>query len=180
MNWVVILIFLIEINVFWLGRLWILFNPRNSDTRICSSNISADAVTEFMKHRYPRYDTCDKPCTQMDIQTSLVSKSESKNPKLEFTFSRMVPVSKEVLSHSSFSLVAEVGGYLGLTLGLSLMHLELPIKMVWNQVLLWKARKGVSSIESVRLWLRVDHTLCKKLNDPENRHIFEGSNNVLT
>ena len=85
----------------------------------------------------------------MDIQTSLVSKSESKNPKLEFTFSRMVPVSKEVLSHSSFSLVAEVGGYLGLTLGLSLMHLELPIKMIWNQVLLWKARKGVSSIESV-------------------------------
>ena len=85
----------------------------------------------------------------MDIQTSLVSKYESKNPLLVFTFSRMVPVSKEVLSHSSFNLLAEVGGYLGLTLGLPLMHLELPIKMIWNQVLLWKSRRGVSLIESV-------------------------------
>ena len=44
----------------------------------------------------------------------------------------------EVLSHSSFNLVAELGGYLGLTLGLSLMHLELPIKMIWHQIMVWE------------------------------------------
>ena len=99
-----------------------------------------------MKYRYPRYDTCDKPCTEMDIQTSLVSRSEAPNPRLIFMFGKTVPVSREVLSHSSFNLVAELGGYLGLTLGLSLMHLELPIKMIWNQILLWKTngRKSVS------------------------------------
>ena len=53
-------------------------------------------------------------------------------------FGKTVPVSREVLSHSSFNLVAELGGYLGLTLGLSLMHLELPIKMIWRQIVIWK------------------------------------------
>ena len=102
-----------------------------------------------MKYRYPRYDTCDKPCTEMDIQASLVSKSEiATEPRLTFMFGKTVPVSREVLSQSSFNLVAELGGYLGLTLGLSLMHLELPIKMVWRQIVLWKM-KNQSSVSSM-------------------------------
>ena len=91
-----------------------------------------------MKYRYLPYDTCDKPCNEMDIQTSLVSKSDIPKPRLTFMFGKTVPVSREVLSHSSFNLVAELGGYLGLTLGLSLMHLELPIKMFWHQIVVWK------------------------------------------
>ena len=83
----------------------------------------------------------------MDIQTSLVSKSESLKPQLIFMFGKTVPVSREVLAHSSFNLVAELGGYLGLTLGLSLMHLELPIRMVWHQIVTWKinGQKSISS-----------------------------------
>ena len=93
-----------------------------------------------MKYRYLPYDTCDKPCNEMDIQAkaSLVSKSEIPKPRLTFMFGKTVPVSREVLSHSSFNLVAELGSYLGLTLGLSLMHLELPIKMIWHQIVVWK------------------------------------------
>ena len=83
----------------------------------------------------------------MDIQTSLVSKAEIPNPQLSFMFGKMVPVSREVLSHSSFNLVAELGGYLGLTLGLSLMHLELPINMVWQQVASWRL-KGLNRVRS--------------------------------
>ena len=96
-----------------------------------------------MKYRYPRYDTCDQPCTEMDIQTSLVSKSEIPEPRLIFIFGKTVPVTREVVAHTSFSLVAELGGYLGLTLGLSLMHLELPIKMIWRQVVVWKTKGEV-------------------------------------
>ena len=55
-------------------------------------------------------------------------------------FGKTVPVSREVLAHTSLNLVAELGGYLGLTLGLSLMHLELPIKMIWRQVVVWKTK----------------------------------------
>ena len=53
-------------------------------------------------------------------------------------FGKTVPVSREVLAHSSFNLVAELGGYLGFTLGLSLLHLELPLKMIWHQIVVWK------------------------------------------
>ena len=83
----------------------------------------------------------------MDIQTSLVSKAEIPSPRLSFMFGKMVPVSREVLSHSSFNLVAELGGYLGLTLGLSLMHLELPINMVWQQIANWRL-KGLNRVRS--------------------------------
>ena len=55
-----------------------------------------------------------KACTEMDIQTSLVTKSEIPNPQ------NGACLSKEVLSQSHFNLVAEPGSYLGLTLGLSL------------------------------------------------------------
>ena len=120
-------------------------NFRNSLTSICARNISKDAIEEYMKYRYPRYDTCNQPCTDMVIQISLVSKSEIPKPRLTFMFGKTVPVSREVLSHSSFNL----GGYLSLTLslGLSLMHLELPIKMMWRQIVLWKT-KGRRSVSS--------------------------------
>ena len=125
-----------------------LSNPRNVNANICPSTISRAAAEEYLKHRYPKYDTCEKPCTEMDIQTSLVSKAEIPNPRLSFMFGKMVPVSREVLSHSSFNLVAELGGYLGLTLGLSLMHLELPINMVWQQVANWRF-KGLNRVRSI-------------------------------
>ena len=76
----------------------------------------------------------------MDIQTILVSKSKIPKSRLTFMFGKAVPVSREVLVHSSFNLVAELGGYLGLTLGLSLVHLELPLKMIWHRIVLWKTR----------------------------------------
>ena len=74
----------------------------------------------------------------MDIQTSLVSKSEIPDPRLIFMFDKTVPVSREVLTHTSLNLVAELGGYLGLTLGLSLMHLELPLRLLWQKLVALK------------------------------------------
>ena len=132
------------------------FYFRYPDTKICGRNVSEDAVDEYMKYRYPRYDTCDQPCTEMDIQTSLVSKSEIPEPRLIFIFGKTVPVTREVVAHTSFSLVAELGGYLGLTLGLSLMHLELPIKMIWRQVVVWKTKGevylGCNNENRVKRW----------------------------
>ena len=95
-----------------------------------------------MKQRYIHYDACAKPCTLVNVQTTLVSKesSESSNPRLVFMFGKTVGVSKEILGHTSLKLVAELGGYLGLTLGLSLVHLELPLRLLWNQFV---ARKKI-------------------------------------
>ena len=55
-------------------------------------------------------------------------------------FGKTVAVTREVLATSSFHLVAELGGYLGLTLGLSLMHLELPLRLIWQKLVAWRKR----------------------------------------
>ena len=96
--------------------------------------MSKSAIEEYLKQRYTKYNSCPKPCTELDVQTSLVSKSESSKPRLMFMFGKSVAVSREVLAYTPFNLVAELGGYLGLTLGLSLMHLELPFRMLWSRL----------------------------------------------
>ena len=111
---------------------------RDPNTRICSRNVSKSVVEEYLKQRYTKYNSCAKPCTVVDIQSTLVSKSESSKPRLMFMFGKTVSVSREVLAYSSLNLVAELGGYLGLTLGLSLMHLELPLRLLWQKLVAWK------------------------------------------
>ena len=93
-----------------------------------------------MKQRYIKYNSCAKPCTVVDIQSTLVSKYESSKPRLMFMFGKTVPVSREVLAYSSLNLVAELGGYLGLTLGLSLVHLELPLRLLWQKLVASKTK----------------------------------------
>ena len=70
-----------------------------------------------MKQRYIHYNSCAKPCTVLNIQTTLVSKSESSKSRVMFMFGKTVTVSTEILARTSLNLVAELGGYLGLTLG---------------------------------------------------------------
>ena len=113
---------------------------RNPNTSICTRNLSRLAVEEYLKQRYTKYNSCAKPCTVLDIQSTLVSKSESSKPRLMFMFGKTVPVSREVLAFSSLNLVAELGGYLGLTLGLSLIHLDLPLRLLWQKLVAFKAR----------------------------------------
>ena len=107
---------------------------------ICSSNLSEFAIEEYLKQRYTKYNSCAKPCTVVDIQSTLVSKTESSKPRLMFMFGKTVPVSREVLAFSSLNLVAELGGYLGLTLGLSLLHLELPLRLLWQKLVALNAK----------------------------------------
>ena len=98
------------------------------------------AVEEYLKHRYTNYNSCEKPCTEVDIQTSLVSKSESSNPRLMFMFGKTIDVSREVLAYTPFNLVAELGGYLGLTLGFSFLDINLPLGLIWQKLVDWKTR----------------------------------------
>ena len=114
---------------------------RDPNTKICSRNLSKPAVEEYLKQRYIKYNSCAKPCTVVDIQSTLVSKNESSKPRLMFMFGKTVPVSREVLAYSSLNLVAELGGYLGLTLGLSLVHLELPLRLLWQKLVASKTKK---------------------------------------
>ena len=113
---------------------------RNPNTRICARNISKAAVDDYLKQRYTKYNSCEKPCTEVDVQTTLVSKSESSKPRLMFMFGKTIPVSREVLAYTPFNLVAELGGYLGLTLGFSFMDINLPLGLLWKKLEDWKKR----------------------------------------
>ena len=95
---------------------------------------------EYLKHRYTNYNSCEKPCTEVDIQTTLVSKSESSNPRLMFMFGKTIDVSREVLAYTPFNLVAELGGYLGLTLGFSFLDISLPFGLIWQKLMDCKTR----------------------------------------
>ena len=113
---------------------------RDPNTRICSGNVTKAAVEEYLKHRYTNYNSCEKPCTEVDIQTTLVSKSESSKPRLMFMFGKTIDVSREVLAYTLFNLVAELGGYLGLTLGFSFLDITLPLGLIWQKLMDCKTR----------------------------------------
>ena len=60
-----------------------------------------------------------------------MSKDSGPGP-VKFFFSKDVSVSQEVLDYSFLSLVAELGGYLGITLGVSLLHLEAAMYFIFS------------------------------------------------
>ena len=88
----------------------------------------------YQEHHYPRLDLCSTPCTVLDIRTSLVSKKRDSKARLEFMLGKDMPVLQQVLEHTFLSLVAELGGYLGITLGLSLLHVEQALQYVYIRV----------------------------------------------
>ena len=60
--------------------------------------------------RYPKLDVCQKACTEMDIRTTNIAREkEWRYNHVEFVFRKKITVSREVLSVTLLSLVAEVG-----------------------------------------------------------------------
>ena len=96
------------------------------EAAICGSNSSVAANSLFRKERYPPYDLCDRPCTTMSIGVVSMSKeSESQSViEVQFILSTVIETSSQVLAKTLLSLMADLGGYLGLTLGLSLLDLN--------------------------------------------------------
>ena len=85
----------------WTRILPVLFCVRDPSTRLCPRNVSKDAIEEYMKQRYILYNSCAKPCTVLNIQTTLVSKSETSKSRVMFMFGKTVTVSTEILARTS-------------------------------------------------------------------------------
>ena len=85
---------------------------------------------------------CNNPCKSMTVFTNLKYKNVNiKDPSITIILPKYIEVTKEVFVHSLISLgniltskniylyilviaVAEVGGYLGMILGINLLHLK--------------------------------------------------------
>ena len=75
---------------------------------------------------------CKKPCTYLNIRLAKQSKSPSPGTnKVNIFLYKEIEVINEVMPKSGLMVVAEIGGYLGLTLGISLLDLKFILSHVW-------------------------------------------------
>ena len=77
--------------------------------RICAPGTSLEASRLYHGIRYPNMDFCPQACSEMKINTINTAREKDWSAnKVVFNFRKRKPVSREVLSYSLLSLVAEV------------------------------------------------------------------------
>lgn len=93
---------------------------------ICSGNKSHEAAEFYIQNRLPNFEECKNPCTSMEIISNLkmMKNTTLTKSRVKLIFTRKLQVHEEKLVKSELSLIAELGGYLGMTLGVSLLDLE--------------------------------------------------------
>ena len=101
------------------------FRLSDPGARICSSNRSDKANKIYLENRYLPRKVCGKPCTEMLIRLLFQSRFQSNDSSVvNFVLYPDIEVLEEVMPKTHLMLYAEIGGYLGLTLGVSLLDLN--------------------------------------------------------
>ena len=92
------------------------------EASICGPSDSQRAAEIYNNNRYPSNKVCPRSCTKMKISTVYLARyvNDKKNNFVTFNFGKLIDVTVEVKSYRFLNMVAEIGGYLGLTLGVSL------------------------------------------------------------
>ena len=103
-------------------------------TTICGPDASKSASALYMKHRYDLPPSCTMGCTTMDVTIMSTSKEEHADDtvfaEVRFSFPEKIKIYQEVESYEFLDLMADLGGYLGLTLGLSLLDTTGPVNNI--------------------------------------------------
>ena len=89
--------------------------------KICTSETITKQVYKYWKNaRY--YTNCSGPCTEISASVIWTSNKTTKpeDSEVDFHFRNRVKVVKSYYAYSSLSLIAEIGGYFGLFLGVSI------------------------------------------------------------
>ena len=103
---------------------------------ICGPDTSKAAAALYYKHRDDLPPSCSMGCTTMDVTIMAAASSQQhKNlrenfAEVKFRFKEKIKIFQEVESYEFLDLVADLGGYLGLTLGLSLLDITGPINNI--------------------------------------------------
>ena len=77
----------------------------------------------YTDNRYVPHNICQKPCTDMNMKLGLRGRIQGAST-VTFVLHTKIKVLSEVMPKTLLMLVAELGGYLGLTLGVSLLDLK--------------------------------------------------------
>ena len=74
----------------------------------------------YYESRYRSYPQCQNPCTIMGVKTLFTFKSSTEGRggrQIKFTFIRQIQVTEEKLKMEIETVIANIGGYLGMILG---------------------------------------------------------------
>ena len=100
--------------------------------------MSGLAAMEYRSHRYDQPPSCSRPCTSMEVTTNYAFKRKNENKDIDsevrFLFPAKIKVYTEVEAYQVMSLVADIGGSLGLTLGLSLTDIVKPFNALMAKI----------------------------------------------
>ena len=94
---------------------------------ICTDKTKGElAIQLFKKLRsQKRFEDCLYPCTNLKVRLDKVEFGEVIGAtRAKFMFDQYIRVTTSYVSYTGLELVAEVGGYVGLFLGLSVYHLS--------------------------------------------------------
>ena len=101
---------------------------------ICGPDTSKATAALYYKHRDDLPLSCSMGCTTMDVTIMSTSKEkhadETVFAEVRFSFPEKIKIYQEVESYEFLDLVADLGGYLGLTLGLSLLDITGPVNNI--------------------------------------------------
>ena len=101
---------------------------------------SYEVYKYYLKNKFPSFPECSNPCTRMEVEAKFKTKSQTNHSQMSFIFPRKIPVTAEFYTSSPlslggtfryftklsvWSLVAEIGGYMGMLVGVSVMDVEI-------------------------------------------------------
>ena len=76
-----------------------------------------------MQHYRKKPKKCLDPCTYLKITSYQYGRFPNNNPKVTFKFPEFVRVTQAYYSYKRINLIAEIGGYVGLFLGVSVYQI---------------------------------------------------------
>ena len=86
--------------------------------RVCGEDYSTLVSGDYYRYRYRSYLQCENPCSKMGVNTLFTFKSSTPGTQnIKFTFIREITVTEEKLKVELGTMIANIGGYLGMILG---------------------------------------------------------------
>ena len=106
-------------------------------SEICNKpnkSMSAVELYDFLRSS-GQSNICGTPCEGMDVYLGLpfISKTEQNWGHIKIYLKSTVKIKRTVLDYTFLSLVAEVGGYVGLLLGISVVKLVMNMNSFFTQ-----------------------------------------------
>ena len=108
------------------------FGPKKTD--ICVDKTLAQGAIELMKHlRIPANNRCLDPCTTVVPHLSVIGQEIGPDQGMSYLsikLPRKIKVISSYFSYKVLSLIAEIGGYVGLFLGVSVLDLKTVVDFI--------------------------------------------------